>query len=140
MEKCLSWINIRPNEQVVDLVTSPIFLLQIVVKFVKGLCFFFRQKLQDFWRWNSCQVWGKLFWRLTGMSLSIAWFIWGRMYICINRAKYKCNKQIKFKVKYFPIWKHGLKKTHLHLYTFGTFKVVINIKWQSADTCSITCM
>lgn len=40
MEKCLSWINIRPNEQVVDLVTSPIFLLQIVVKFVKGLCFF----------------------------------------------------------------------------------------------------
>lgn len=39
-EKCLSWISIRPNEDVVDLVTSPIFLLQIVVKFIKGLCFF----------------------------------------------------------------------------------------------------
>lgn len=59
MEKCLSWINIRPNEQVVDLVTSPIFLLQIVVKFVKGLCFFFQAETAGFLAMEQLSSLGK---------------------------------------------------------------------------------
>lgn len=60
MEKCLSWINIRPNEQVVDLVTSPIFLLQIVVKFVKGLCsFFFQAEIAGFLAMEQLSSLGK---------------------------------------------------------------------------------
>lgn len=48
MEKCLFWINIRFNEQVVDLVIFLIFLLQIVVKFVKGFCFFLGRNCRIF--------------------------------------------------------------------------------------------
>lgn len=59
MEKCLSWINIRPNEQVVDLVTSPIFLLQIVVKFVKGLCFIFQAEIAGFLAMEQLSSLGK---------------------------------------------------------------------------------
>lgn len=56
MEKCLSWINIRPNEQVVDLVTSPIFLLQIVCK---GSLLFFQAEIAGFLAMEQLSSLGK---------------------------------------------------------------------------------
>lgn len=59
MEKCLSWINIRPNEQVVDLVTSPIFLIADCCKICKGSLLFFQAEIAGFLAMEQLSSLGK---------------------------------------------------------------------------------